>query len=48
MTELTRVREVEDVAALVSAREDTKGLVWKVTLLEDELAEAHQAQEVTE
>jgi hypothetical protein len=42
------VWEVEDAAALVPAREDTEGLVWKVALLEDELAEAHQAREVTE
>jgi hypothetical protein len=36
--ELTRAWEVEDVAALVSAREDTEGLVRKVTLLKGELA----------
>jgi hypothetical protein len=47
-TELTRVREVEDATTLASAHEDAKSLVQKVTLLEGELAEAHQAQEVTE
>jgi hypothetical protein len=46
--ELTQAWEVEDVAALVSAREDTEGLVRKVTLLKGELAEVRQTQEVVE
>jgi hypothetical protein len=46
--ELTRVWEVEDVAALVSAHEDTEGLVRKVTLLKGELAEVRQTHEVVE
>jgi hypothetical protein len=39
-SELTRVREVKNVAALASIWEDAEGLIRKVTLLEGELAEA--------
>jgi hypothetical protein len=44
--ELTQAREVDDAAALASACEDVEGLVWKVTLLEGELAEVRRAQKV--
>jgi hypothetical protein len=37
--ELTRAQEVENTATLASCREDAKGLVRKVTLLEGGLAE---------
>jgi hypothetical protein len=40
--------EVESAAALASAREEAKCLVWKITLLKGELAEAHRAREVAE
>jgi hypothetical protein len=40
---LTQVREVEDTMTLASAHEDAEGLVQKVTLLEGELVEVHQA-----
>jgi hypothetical protein len=40
---LTQVREVEDTMTLASAHEDADGLVQKVTLLEGELVEVHQA-----
>jgi hypothetical protein len=46
--ESTQPREVENVAGPASFREDAKGLLRKVTLLEGELAEAHRAQEVVE
>jgi hypothetical protein len=46
--ELTRAREVENTATLASCREDAKGLVRKVTLLEGGLAEARQAREAAE
>jgi hypothetical protein len=39
---------VENVVTLASTHEDTKGLVWKVILLESELAEVCQAREVVE
>jgi hypothetical protein len=39
-------REAENAAALALAHEDVEGLVWKVTLLEGELAEARRAREV--
>jgi hypothetical protein len=45
-TKQTRAREVEDATVLASAHEDAEGLVWKVTLLKGELAEARRAQEV--
>jgi chromosome segregation ATPase len=41
-------RMEENAAALASTREDIEGHVQKVTLLEGELAEAHQAREVAE
>jgi hypothetical protein len=41
--ESTRMRDVENVAVLVSAREDAKGLIHKVSLLEGELVEACRA-----
>jgi uncharacterized OsmC-like protein len=45
---LTRVREVEDATVLAPGHEDVERLVWKVTLLEGELAEARRALEVAE
>jgi hypothetical protein len=47
-TELTWSWEVENVVMLASAREDAGGLTRKVTLLEGELVEVHQAREVAE
>jgi hypothetical protein len=47
-TELTRAREVEDAMVLASVLEDADGLVRKVTILEGELVEAHQAREMAE
>jgi hypothetical protein len=46
--ELTWAQEVENVVTLASTHEDAKGLVWKVILLESELAEVCQAREVVE
>jgi hypothetical protein len=46
--EPTQAREAENTEALASTREDAEGLVWKVTLLEGELAELCQAQEAVE
>jgi hypothetical protein len=46
--ELTRAREVENVATLGSAHEDAEGLVQMVALLEGELAEVHRARETVE
>jgi hypothetical protein len=46
--ELTRARQMENTATLASCREDAKGLVRKVILLEGGLAEARQAQEAAE
>jgi class 3 adenylate cyclase len=40
--------EVENTMALASAREDAKGFVRKITLLEDELAVERQNREVSE
>jgi hypothetical protein len=39
---------VENVAMPASAREGAEGLVHKVTYLEGELVDAHQAREVVE
>jgi hypothetical protein len=47
-TESTRAREVENVAMHASVREDAKGLICKVALLEGELAVERQAWEVSE
>jgi hypothetical protein len=41
--ESTRMRDVENVAVLVSAQEDAKGLIHMVSLLEGELVEACRA-----
>jgi hypothetical protein len=40
--------EAENAVALASAREDAKGFVWMITVLEDELAAEHRAREVSE
>jgi uncharacterized protein YaiL (DUF2058 family) len=40
--------EAENAVALASAREDAKGFVRKITILEDEHAVERQAQEVSE
>jgi hypothetical protein len=40
--------EVESAMALASVREEAKGLVRKITLLEGDLAEAPRAREVVE
>jgi hypothetical protein len=40
--------EVEKAVVLAFDREDAEGFACKVTLLEDELAAKHQAQEVSE
>jgi hypothetical protein len=40
--------EVENTTALASGHRDTEGLVWKIILLESELAEVRQAREVVE
>jgi hypothetical protein len=40
--------EAEDAAALASAHEDAKGVVWKIVLLEGELAAEREAREVYE
>jgi hypothetical protein len=40
--------EVENATVLASAREDVKGLAWKIALLEDELGAEPRAQEVSE
>jgi hypothetical protein len=47
-TELTQAQEMEDAVVLAFAHEDAEGLVWKVTLLEGELANARWAQVVAE
>jgi hypothetical protein len=39
--------EVENATVLASAREDVKGLAWKIALLEDELGAEPRAQEVS-
>jgi hypothetical protein len=36
-------REVENATALAPTHEDIEGLVWKVTLLEGELAKVRRA-----
>jgi hypothetical protein len=46
--EPTRAWEVENAAALASSREDVVGLVWKVALLEGDLAEVHRVWEAVE
>jgi hypothetical protein len=38
--------EVESATVLASAREEAEGLVWKITFLEGELVDVHQAREV--
>jgi hypothetical protein len=40
--------EKENAAAMVSAHEDTEAFVQNITLLGDELATEHQAQEASE
>jgi hypothetical protein len=47
-TESSWTWEMENVAMLVSIREDAEGLAHMVSLLEGELAETHRAQEVAE
>jgi hypothetical protein len=47
-TESTWARVVENVTVQAFVPEDAEGLVRKVALLEGELAEVHQAWEVTE
>jgi hypothetical protein len=42
-TEPTQSWEVENAGMLASAREDTEGLTWKVSLLEGELVDVRQA-----
>jgi hypothetical protein len=40
--------EVENITVLACAHDNVEGFVWKITLLEDELAAVHQAWEVSE
>jgi hypothetical protein len=40
--------EVKSIMALASACKKAKGLVWRIALLEGELAEAHQDREMAE
>jgi hypothetical protein len=42
------VLQAEKAATLASTHKDAEGLVWKVILLEGELAEARRAREVVE
>jgi hypothetical protein len=41
-------REAENATALAPTHEDIEGLVWKVTLLEGELAKVRRAREVAD
>jgi hypothetical protein len=45
--ERVSIAEVGNTVVLVSSREVTEGLVWKITLLEDDLAVERRAQEVS-
>jgi hypothetical protein len=46
--ESTQARVVKNLAVLASVWEDAEGLIYKVALLDGELAEARQAREVAE
>jgi hypothetical protein len=46
--ESTQARVVKNLAVLASIWEDAEGLIYKVALLDGELAEARQAREVAE
>jgi hypothetical protein len=46
--EKVSMAEVENAAALASARQDVEGFVYKITLLEDKPVVKHQIQEVSE
>jgi hypothetical protein len=45
--ERVSIAEARNTVVLVSSREVTEGLVWKITLLEDDLAVERRAQEVS-